>query len=73
MVPQKSNDFSVEGNLVEDPCHVVTGNDRNLVVFRLVENNRRINRLRSVVEHTIAQVKTWRMLPSGAGADFLCN
>ena len=52
------------------------------------ENNRRINRLRSVVERTIAQVKTWRVLcsgfrrpvgsygrvfSSGAGFDFLCG
>ena len=55
---------------------------------RVKENNRRINRLRSVVEWTIAQVKTWRVLhtgfrrplgvylrvfSSGAGADFLCG
>ncbi|MFJ3031256.1 hypothetical protein ACIP5Z_00085 [Rothia terrae] len=55
---------------------------------RVKENNRRINRLRSVVERTIAQVKTWRVLhtgfrrplgvylrvfSSGAGADFLCG
>ncbi|MFJ3031271.1 transposase family protein [Rothia terrae] len=31
---------------------------------RVKENNRRINRLRSVVERTIAQVKTWRVLDS---------
>ena len=52
------------------------------------ENNRRVNRLRSVVERTIAHVKTWRVLhtgfrrplssyprafSSGAGADFLCG
>ena len=29
------------------------------------ENNRRVNRLRSVVERVIAQVKTWRVLYSG--------
>lgn len=29
------------------------------------ENNRQINRLRSVVERTIAQVKTWRVLHTG--------
>lgn len=29
------------------------------------QNNRQINRLRSVVERTIAQVKTWRVLHSG--------
>ena len=29
------------------------------------KNNRRINRLRSVVERTIAQVKTWRVLHTG--------
>lgn len=88
MVPSKSNDFSIEGNLVEDPCHVVTGSDRNLVFFRLAENNRRINRLRSVVKRTIAQVTTWRVFSSGvrrplgsysrvfssgAGADLLCS
>ncbi|MFD1617752.1 transposase family protein, partial [Rothia amarae] len=32
---------------------------------RVKENNRRINRLRSVVERTIAQVKTWRVLHTG--------
>ena len=32
---------------------------------RVKENNRRINRLRSVVEWTIAQVKTWRVLHTG--------
>lgn len=31
----------------------------------LKKNNRQINRLRSVVERTIAQVKTWRVLHSG--------
>lgn len=40
MARPKINDFSVEGNLVEDPRHVVTGTDRNLVVFKLAENNR---------------------------------
>ena len=29
------------------------------------ENNRRVNRLRSVVERVIAQIKTWRVLHSG--------
>lgn len=29
------------------------------------ENNRQINRLRSMVERVIAQVKTWRVLHSG--------
>ena len=29
------------------------------------ENNHRINRLRSVVERAIAQIKTWRVLHSG--------
>jgi len=29
------------------------------------QNNRQINRLRSVVERVIAQVKTWRVLHSG--------
>lgn len=29
------------------------------------ENNRRVNRLRSVVERTIAQVETWRVLRAG--------
>ena len=52
------------------------------------ENNRRINRLRSVVERFIAPVLTWRVLhtgfrrplgayprvfSSGAGVDFLCG
>ena len=51
-------------------------------------DNRRINRLRSVVERTIAPVLTWRVLhsgfrrplgsygrvfSSGAGVDFLCG
>ena len=43
MVRPKINDFFVEGDLVEVPCRVVIGNDRNLVVFRLAENNRRRN------------------------------
>ena len=29
------------------------------------KNNRQINRLRSVVERTIAQIKTWRVLHAG--------
>lgn len=43
MARPKIDDFKVTGNLVNDPENVVTPNGRDLVTFRLAENNRRFD------------------------------